>query len=111
MQAFLELWRPRPQWLELPVSEREAYLKILGTGMAELAAAGVEVVGWGSTNPNVDNDSGYNFFAIWRMSSEAEVALFSNIVASSGWYNYFDQVNATGELRAPEEVIAELVQM
>lgn len=108
MYTFIELWRPRPTWLALDEAERSAYMEAVGAGMAELTAAGIEVVGWGKVDAEPDGrSSGYHYIAVWRMPSPAEVEKFRATVREARWYDYFDQVNVASALGAAEAVIGE----
>jgi hypothetical protein len=47
MYLFVEAWTPKPAWLALSREEREGYVSQVASGMSQLQAAGVQVVGWG----------------------------------------------------------------
>jgi hypothetical protein len=113
VQAFIELWRPKPAWRELPREQRQAYLAEVEAGAAALEGTGIELVGWGTIEPEPDpaTASGFTWYAIWRATDAAEVQRFRDIVAESGWYGYFEQANVAGELRDPSAVLAEHVDV
>jgi len=110
MHIFVELWNPRPEWLALSEKERGDYMQQVGAGMGELAAAGIEVVGWAVNDPDTSHRYGYQYLAVWKMPDASRVRLFEETVEQAGWYNYFEQVNARGTLATPEEVIGRIMK-
>ncbi|MFJ4973609.1 DUF6616 family protein [Streptomyces sp. NPDC088755] len=110
MHTFVELFRAKDEWLDLPVAERETFLSDVASRMAVLDELGAEVIGWGSSEP-IDRDAGYPFFAVWRMPSTAVAERFAQELEAAGWYAYFQQINTTGELQSPPEVLARLAQL
>ena len=109
MHLFIELWNATQAWRDLSQEERGAYAEKVGAGMAQLAEAGVEVIGWGFAEDR-EHPSGYDAFAVWRMPSGAEVDTFERTVTEAGWYEYFEQVNVAGDVRQPAEVMEQLVR-
>ena len=64
------------------------------TAMGGLSSLGVEVLALGETDTGIDRASEYRFLGIWRFPDlQARDALLAGIKAS-GWYDYFDHVNA-----------------
>lgn len=111
MHAFVELWTAKPTWLALSAEQRQAFMDTVGASMGELAAAGIETLGWGYNQPDTDRRVGYEVFAVWTMPGAQELALMQRTVAASGWYDYFDHVNAAGPLQDPPSVIADHIRM
>jgi len=108
MYTFVELWKPRQAWLDLGRTERQAYMDKVGPAVAELLAAGVEIVGWGALEDEPGgHGTGYGYVAVWRMPSANEVDMLRTLVTGAGWYDYFEQVNAVSALGPPDAVIAE----
>jgi len=36
---------------------------------------------------------------------------FEKVVEAAGWYNYFDQVNVSGEAQTAQEIIGKMVEL
>ena len=47
MYVVVEAWTPCPEFRELPVVAREEFFAGVREGMAGLAEAGIECLGWG----------------------------------------------------------------
>ena len=115
MYAVVEAWTPKPTFFALSRSERAAFFADLATKAGSLAASGVEPLGWGRTDPGGESDlehgSGHEWFAVWQVPDGVAADAFFAGVASSDWYDYFEQTNTRGELRSVEAVVAELVDL
>ncbi len=91
---LIELYTPKPAWLALPAQQRQQFLEGIRSGMGGLSSLGVEVLALGETEPDIDHASAHRFLGIWRCpGAQARDALLAGIGAS-GWYGYFDHVNA-----------------
>lgn len=108
MTLFLEMWKPKRSWLELSEEERAGYIESIGPSIEGLLEAGVELVGIGTNDEDTDQRANYGFWAVWRMPDEL-VDRFEAAVREDGFYDYFEQVNARGEERSPEEVFGRLI--
>lgn len=111
MHVVVETWTPRPAFLATSPQTREAFFEGLNAGMAEMAAKGIESLGWGTVEPSKENGTEHSWFAVWRMPDAATADAFLAAVAASGWYDYFEQTNVRGELRSAGDVIAEHVAL
>jgi hypothetical protein len=56
-----------------------------------------ELLGAGAANPKIGHHAGYDYFAVWRLPSPEVVEAFEQGIEDDGWYEYFEQVNASGE--------------
>lgn len=93
---LVELYTPNAAWKALPAEERRQFLSNVGTAMGGLSGMGVEVLTLSETQPEIDQGSEHRFLGIWRFASQqARDALLAGIHAS-GWYGYFDHINAAG---------------
>lgn len=106
MHMFIELWKAKPAWEALSQDERAAYMEQVGAGVRQLADAGVEVVAWGIVDEDTARRADFDFFGVWRMQDKDGVKLFERTIQEAGWYGYMEQVNASGEMASPQEVIA-----
>jgi len=49
--------------------------------------------------------------AVWNIPDESVVHKLDEAVAQAGWHDYFEQVNAWGNLTGPDEVIGDMIQL
>lgn len=111
MHLYVELWSPKPAWHELPADEREAYFETVGNEIESLTEEGIEVVGFAVNDEETPRRADYRYLAAWKMPSEDHVELLEESVADAGWYDYFDQVNARGELLTPEDALGDMLTL
>lgn len=105
---LVELYTPNAAWMALPVAQRQQFLGNIGNAMSGLASLGVEVLALAETEPGIDQGSEHRFLGIWRFPDEqARNALLTGIKAS-GWYDYFNHVNAAGSEGGFEHHLAAL---
>jgi Family of unknown function (DUF6616) len=109
MECYIELWKEKDVWKNLPKKEKEEYLNQIGPHMEKLLGKGVQIVGWGTNKPSTVSRIDYDFFAVWKFPDGALMEEFETAVATAGWYNYFEQHNVSGELVYPEDVIRKLI--
>lgn len=109
-QYLIELYTPNAAWLALPREQRQQFLDAIAGAMAGLAGLGVEVLALAETDARVDQCSPHRFLGIWRFpDTTARDALLAGIRAS-GWYGYFDHVNAASGAGGFESHLKALVQ-
>jgi hypothetical protein len=111
MYLFVECWKARPEWLALNAEARGAYMAQLGQGVEALVKSGVEIISWSMNDPDTTQRSAYDYFAVWKFPTKEMVKGFELIVEQSGWYNYFDQVNLSGEIKDPFTCISNIVSL
>lgn len=93
---LVELYTPNSAWKALSFDERKNYLNNVGAAMAGLSDAGVQALTLTQIDSKIDQSSEHQFLAVWHFpNQEVCNALLAGIKAS-GWYNYFDHVNAVG---------------
>ena len=93
---LVELYTPKPAWLDLPALERSRYLAGIQDGMRGLSGLGIEILALCRTESGIDQASEHRFLGIWRCpDAQARAALLAGIKAL-GWYDYFDHINAAG---------------
>lgn len=91
---LVELYTPNGAWRALPADSRQQFLDGIQAAMGGLSSLGVEVLALGETDTGIDRASEHRFLGIWRFPDlQARDALLAGIKAS-GWYDYFDHVNA-----------------
>ena len=93
---LVELYTPNTTWQTLPNEQRLEYLSKVGEALGNLSSMGVEVLTLTETISPIDQSTAHQYLGIWRFSnSQAREALLDGI-RDSGWYQYFDHVNAAG---------------
>lgn len=94
---LVELYTPNAAWTALPAAQRQQFLDAIGAAMGGLSSHGIDVLALGPTDPGIDHDSAHRFLGIWRFpDTQARDALLAGIHAS-GWYTYFDHINAASD--------------
>ena len=111
MKVFIELWKPRDAWKKLTLQERQDYVAQIGPVMEDLISRGAVIEAWGVNEDETDYKSEYDFFAVTKLPTDDMLKEFQSIVESAGWYNYFEQVNLSGSLMSPDEVIGKMLEL
>lgn len=97
MYLYIELWMPRPSWLELSEAERQDVVAGIGNGAAHFLCL-------------IRNDghqaypSGCAYVAVWELADGAQMEALDALLRAS-WHEYFDEVNARGTADPPVEVL------
>lgn len=110
-QIFIELYNYKSAWSRCLEEERTLFAKKVGDAVESLKAAGVEVVAYGMNSVATDRRAPYDFFCVYRVPSAEFQREFERRIAASGWYEYFDQVNISGDARDVEETLLANVRM
>lgn len=107
---LVELYSPNPAWLALPAAQRQQFLEGCQRH-GQPGCHGRAGAGPGRDRERPDQASPHRFLGIWRFpDTAARDALLAGIKAS-GWYGYFDHVNAasgTGGLESHLKALAEV---
>jgi hypothetical protein len=111
MYLYVETWQPTHEWLELSKEERANYVTAVGGAIKQLADAGVEIIGWGLNDNDTDHHNGFDYFAVWRFPNKDIIKQFEATVTAAGWYNYFAQVNCSGLLTSPHDVLGHSITL
>ncbi len=111
MKIFIELWKAKDAWKQLPLAERQAYVAQIGPVMEDLMKKGVIIEAWGINEDDTPMAAEYDFFAVTKFPDPELLVEFEAIVEGAGWYNYFDQVNVSGSVMSPEEVIGKMLAL
>ncbi len=111
MKIFIELWKAKDAWKNLPIAERQEYVVQIGPVMEDLISKGVVIEAWGINEDATPFAAEYDFFAVTKLPSQELLDEFEAIVEGAGWYNYFDQVNVSGAAMTPDEVIGKMLAL
>lgn len=93
---LIELYTPNTEWKALPLKERKKFLNSVGTAMSGLSDFGVQALTLTEIESKMDHGSEHQFLAVWQFPNKEACNLLLNGIKASGWYNYFDHVNAVG---------------
>jgi len=110
MYLYVELWRPRQEWLEMPREQREEYLRQMRPNIEKMVESGVRLIGFALLDDDVPNDSQYRYMAVWKMPNRGHVHMLEKAVRADGWDNFFEIGNARGQLISIEEAVSEMVK-
>lgn len=111
MHLYIELWNAKDAWLDLSEAERRKYVEQVGPGIGQLQEAGVELIGFARNDEETPHRAGYRYLAAWTMPGREQVELLEGILEEAGWHQYFEQVNARGELVEPQVVLGDMISL
>lgn len=111
MYLYVELWTPKPSWLELSEKERESYFDGVASEIESLTQEGIEVVGFTVNDEETPHGVDHRYSAAWTMPSEDHAEMLEEAVEEAGWYEYFDQLNARGKLLSPEDAFGDMIAL
>lgn len=93
---LVELYTPNAVWQSLPIEKRKQYLNNVGAAMGSLSSMGVEVLTLTETVHEIDQASEHQFLGIWRFPNQQTREALLQGIHASGWYKYFNHINAAG---------------
>jgi hypothetical protein len=111
MYLYIELFRAKDAWLDLSPEQRGAYVQQVGSTMHGVLEAGAELIGAGVAEPGTSHHVGFDFFAVWKLPNADVVRAFEDGIERDNWYDYFEQVNASGELTDFESVVQRVMEL
>lgn len=92
-------------------SSKDDYISQLGSHIQNLIENGVEIINWGINDPSAVQRGEFDFFAIWKFPDQDSPKRFEALVEGVGWYNYFEQVNASGEANTSDEILGKSIDL
>jgi hypothetical protein len=104
-QVFVELYNYNASWANVPEAERTQFVKKIIDAVSGLKSAGVDVIAYGMNSVKTDRRAPYDFFCVYKVPSVEFQREFERQVAASGWYDYFDQANVSGDLQDFETIL------
>jgi hypothetical protein len=110
MFLYVELWKARTSWSALSPDERTAYVNGLGPAIERLLQDGVELVGFALNDRDTPHRAPYQYIAVWKMPDARQVTALETAVENAGFHDYFEQVNARGNLITAEEALFHMVR-
>ncbi len=107
MHVFIETWTPNERWAALPEPDRRAFMDGIRGAISDMAAGGIATLGWGTVDDDTPHRLDHTYVAIWQAPTAEAIRALEDGVQSSGWYEFFDQVNVRSELRSADDVMDE----
>ena len=107
MYLYVELWKPRPEWDNLPCEQREEFLSMLAPSVNRMRKLDVELVGFAVCDAETPADAEYRYMAIWKMPNLGHVHLLEKAVLEEGWANYFHITNARGRVVPVKDMVGD----
>ncbi len=111
MKIFIEFWKAKDAWHQLTKDERIAYMGQIGPAMEDLVSKGVTIDSWGLNTDTSPFKADYDFYAITKLPSQELLDGFQSTVEGAGWYNYFEQINVSGDDIGVEAVIGKMIEL
>ena len=110
MYLYLELWKAKDEWRALTEVERETFVGGLAPSISKLTEQGVELIGFSFNDEDVIHRADFTYMAAWRMPSKDLALQMEHLVNDAGFYHYFEQINARGEVSPPETVLLDMAK-
>ena len=111
MKVFIELWKAKDTWKQLTIEQRQEYVAKMGPVMQGLVAKGITFDSWGINTDSTPQKMDYDFFAVTKVESEDLLKTLQEVVEGFGWYDYFEQVNVSGDNIGPEGVMSKMLTL
>ena len=111
VKLFIEACKAKDAWLALDESARLAFLSPVSDLMTHLERHGVEIVAWGQNDQRTPIRAPYDFFAVFKFPDDYAIDDYEHAFRSAGWYDYFEQVNFSGDVQSYASVTKALVRL
>lgn len=111
MKVFIEFWKAKEAWKQLSKEERGAYVTKTGPVIQDLVAKGVTIDAWGMNDNTSPYRAKYDFYAVTKLPTQELLDSFQDVIEGAGWYDYFEQINMSGEDLGVEAVIGKMIDM
>lgn len=97
-RIFIELYRYKPAWAALEESQRIAIIDKVIENVGGLAGVGINVLAYGRNDESTDQRAPYDFFCVYQAPDANTQHALEGQISKSGWYDFFDQLNVSGEI-------------
>lgn len=111
MKIFIEFWKAKDAWHQMTKEDRIAYMGQIGPAMEDLVSKGAIFDAWGINSDTSPHRADYDFYAITKLPTQDVLDSFQATVEGAGWYNYFEQINVSGDNLGAETVIGKMIQL
>jgi hypothetical protein len=110
MYLYVELWKARPEWNDLPREQREEFLSRVVNSIHRMQTLDVELVGFSLCDEETPHHDNFRYIAVWKMPNLGHVHMLEKAVQNEGWANFFDIINARGPLQSIEGIVKDMVK-
>ena len=104
MHVLIEFWRARPAWSELSDCDREAYVERLTPAIHQLLSGGVQLLAMEPAGETAQANRDYDYWAVWQLPYQDQLAAFSLALDKVGWYRYFERVLTDVEATTTDDI-------
>ncbi|MHC5063677.1 MAG: DUF6616 family protein [Planctomycetota bacterium] len=105
-----EIWKPRDSWLALSSGERERFFdERIGPLLGHLIEKGAEILGCAINDNTGSERLDYRYMAIWKLPSKSFSEEIEAAAKQAGFLEYFEQVNFSGSMIAPEQLNGDMI--
>ena len=111
MYLYVELWKPRPEWNDLPREQRQEFLNQFVHGVKRMQKLDVELVGFSLCDEETPHNSEFRYIAVWKMPNLGHVHMLEKAVKKEGWANFFEIINVRGNLVSIDAVMKDMVRI
>lgn len=111
MYLYIELWKPRPAWENLPREQREEFLSQVVHGVKRMQELDVKLIGFSLCDEETPHHSDFRYIAVWEMPNLGHVHMLEKAVKKEGWENFFEIINARGGLAPIEAILDDMVKV
>ena len=109
---LVEIWKAKPAWLALSATERGQFVEQqLGPFIGRFIEAGAEIVGCVMNDDDVADRLDYTYMAAWKMPNKEMSDQIIAEAAALGFLEYFEQVNFSGNVIAPDVMNSHMINL
>lgn len=108
---YVELWKPRPEWENLPSEQREEFLCQVVHGVERMKELEVRLIGFSICDQETPHSSDFRYIAVWEMPNLGHVHMLEKAVKKEGWENFFEIINARGSLAPIDAILEDMVRV
>jgi hypothetical protein len=107
-----EIWRAKPSWMSLSVSQRERYFEeVIGPFIGSQIDKGAEFLGCAVNDNDGSERIDYRYMAVWKLPNREFSEKLELGSKAAGFLEYFEQVNFSGSMISPSQLNADMIEL
>ncbi|WP_433505399.1 DUF6616 family protein [Pseudonocardia halophobica] len=107
-----EIWKARPSWIRLSPGERQKFFhEKIGPLIMSQVEQGAQFLGCAINDNTGPERMDYRYMAVWKLPDKAFSERLEASAKEAGFLAYFEQVNFSGKLIAPDVMNADMIQL
>jgi len=107
-----EIWKARPSWIALSLEERQQFFhEKIGPFIASQVEQGAEFLGCAINDNTGPERIDYRYMAVWKLPDKDFSERLEAGAKEAGFLDYFEQVNFSGRMIAPDVMNADMIQL